>query len=440
MMENNNETKFLTYGAVIEYNSYSPRAGAEVTRTGIVISEVNNRNFDENSKLNIVLIGHNPTSRFDTQLGMDRYARSGFGFNQISVSCITNVIDILPRYEAEEIHIRSLRATLGGVSTYKADELFARAFQGYLPELERMSVEPEPSETPSVPSVEPQDLRTTEDPLIKRSLTVPAVSEEKDPLSTPIIETTAITTAAEPVVVETLEPTESDIEAEKVETIKPKRRQGHIDADSGEFVRILFEVESVINDSEIADIDTLINRLDEIAVSHNYKNYVSMARSFGGRTKSNREAKTYHKVWEELTKKKHHLRYLKSQMVKAVDEIDSTTVEPEEHTEADPVTETKADLEPTPYEIAKLTFRKTCKAKNLDLVRGLGDVKAVLNDLYHAPDLSEFAKKYRYKKNREKLINKIRSLCFSHGLTYEKEIQIINENRAKIGLDTIITL
>lgn len=436
---NDYEIKFLTYGAMVEYMAYSPRAGAEVTRTGIVISEINNRNFDENSKLNIVLVGHNTTSRYDTQLSTESYARSGFGFTQISVNQITCVTDVLPRYEVEEIHIRSLRATLGGVSTYKADELFARAFQGYLPELERTPVE-QPAETPSVPSVEPQDLRTTEDPLIKRSLTVPAVSEEKDPLSTPIIETTAITTAAEPVVVETLEPTESDIEAEKVETIKPKRRQGHIDADSGEFVRILFEVESVINDSEITDIDTLINHLDEIAVSHNYKNYVSMARSFGGRTKSNREAKTYHKVWEELTKKKHHLRYLKSQMVKAVDEIDSTTVEPEEHTEAAPVTETKADLEPTPYEIAKLTFRKTCKAKNLDLVRGLGDVKAVLNDLYHAPDLSEFAKKYRYKKNREKLINKIKSLCFSHGLTYEKEIEYINENRAKVGLDNIITL
>ena len=440
MMENNNETKFLTYGAVIEYNSYSPRAGAEVTRTGIVISEINNRNFDENSKLNIVLVGHNTTSRYDTQLSVDSYARSGFGFTQISVNQITSVTDVIPRYEAEEIHIRSLRATLGGVSTYKADELFYRAFQGYLPELERMSVEPEPAETPSVPSVEPQDLRTTEDPLIKRSLTVPAVEEEKDPLSDPIIETTAVTPIdAAPVVVESVETSEPANPAE-AETTKPKRRQGHIDADSGEFVRILFEVESVINDSEITDIDTLINRLDEIALNHNYKNYVSMARSFGGRTKSNREAKTYHKVWEELTKKKHHLRYIKSQMVKAVEEIDSTTVEPEEHTEADPVTETKADLEPTPYEIAKLTFRKTCKAKNLDLVRGLGDVKAVLNDLYHAPDLSEFAKKYRYKKNREKLINKIKSLCFSHGLTYEKEIEYINENRAKVGLDNIITL
>ena len=435
---NDYEIKFLTYGAMVEYMAYSPRAGAEVTRTGIVISEVNHRNFDENSKLNIVLVGHNTTSRYDTQLSTESYARSGFGFTQVSVNQITCVTDVLPRYEVEEIHIRSLRATLGGVSTYKADELFYRAFQGYLPELERI-VE-QPSETPSVPSVEPQDLRTTEDPLIKRSLTVPAVEEEKDPLSDPIIETTAVTPIdAAPVVVESVETSEPANPAE-AETIKPKRRQGHIDADSGEFVRILFEVESVINDSEITDIDTLINRLDEIAVSHNYKNYVSMARSFGGRTKSNREAKTYHKVWEELTKRKHHLRYLKSQMVKAVDEIDSTTVEPEEHTEADPVTETKADLEPTPYEIAKLTFRKTCKAKNLDLVRGLGDVKAVLNDLYHAPDLSEFAKKYRYKKNREKLINKIKSLCFSHGLTYEKEIEYINENRAKIGLDTIITL
>ena len=312
---NDYEIKFLTYGAMVEYTAYSPRAGAEVTRTGIVISEVNNRNFDENSKLNIVLVGHNTTSRYDTQLSVDSYARSGFGFTQISVNQITSVTDVIPRYEAEEIHIRSLRATLGGVSTYKADELFYRAFQGYLPELERMSVEPEPAETPSVPSVEPQDLRTTEDPLIKRSLTVPAVEEEKDPLSDPIIETTAVTPIdAAPVVVESVETSEPANPAE-AETTKPKRRQGHIDADSGEFVRILFEVESVINDSEITDIDTLINRLDEIALNHNYKNYVSMARSFGGRTKSNREAKTYHKVWEELTKKKHHLRYLKSQMV-----------------------------------------------------------------------------------------------------------------------------
>lgn len=437
---NDYEIKFLTYGAMVEYMAYSPRAGAEVTRTGVVISEVNNRNFDENSKLNIVLVGHNTTSRYDTQLSVDSYARSGFGFTQISVNQITSVTDVIPRYEAEEIHIRSLRATLGGVSTYKADELFYRAFQGYLPELERMSVEPEPAETPSVPSVEPQDLRTTEDPLIKRSLTVPAVEEEKDPLSDPIIETTAVTPIdAAPVVVESVETSEPANPAE-AETTKPKRRQGHIDADSGEFVRILFEVESVINDSEITDIDTLINRLDEIALNHNYKNYVSMARSFGGRTKSNREAKTYHKVWEELTKKKHHLRYIRSQMVKAVEEIDSTTVEPEEHTEADPVTETKADLEPTPYEIAKLTFRKTCKAKNLDLVRGYGEVRAVLNDLFHAPDLTEFAKKYRYKKSRDKMIKKIRSLCVNYGLMYEKEIDIINKNRAADGRDPIIEL
>ena len=85
---NDYEIKFLTYGAMVEYTAYSPRAGAEVTRTGIVISEVNNRNFDENSKLNIVLVGHNTTSRYDTQLSTESYARSGFGFTQVSVNQI----------------------------------------------------------------------------------------------------------------------------------------------------------------------------------------------------------------------------------------------------------------------------------------------------------------------------------------------------------------
>ena len=84
----------------------------------IVISEITTKR--EEDYVNTIIIGKTPTSRFDVRLGTDSYARCGYGFAKITMGQIIEIVDLIPRYEAEELHVRVLRAALGEVSENKA--------------------------------------------------------------------------------------------------------------------------------------------------------------------------------------------------------------------------------------------------------------------------------------------------------------------------------
>lgn len=376
------DLRFLSYGAEVLY--HTKKAGFETkTFSAIVISEINSK--EESSRVNVVGISKNSSSRFDVRLEDNRFARCGFGFSQIYAEQIDEIVGIHPRYETEEIHINALKATLGGVSEQKADELFTRAIQSYIVRPIIIN-RPEPAEVP-----EPVDLDKTTDPLVLQSLSVAAIENMVENAAS-VVETT----------------TNSDI------------------------VKYITEFDEVLTKAESSGLtlDELYSILEELSEKYGYK---SLKAALSHITKQHLDevtSKRYEYLKNRYMNTKRRIRYeaAKSQC----------EAEPEKEVAEETKETEKKELELTPYELAKFSFRKTCRAKTLESVSKLEDTKAVLNDLYFAPDLSEFAKAYRFKKNREKLIAKIRTLCFSHGLSFTNEIAHINDNRAKVGLDKII--
>lgn len=400
------DLRFLTYGAEVVYRTYNcnPKTGLPKIYDAIVVSEVNNKNLD--SRVNVVVVGKTTTSRFDVRLGNERFARCGFGFTQIKLDQITEIIDIISRYDAEEIHVHAIRASLGSVSENKADELLSRAMNGYVMEY----IEPfaELSEVP----VEPVDLDKCTDPLILQSVSVPT-PEPQEPTVAEVDETPTddTTTTYDPII----EVFVNNLD----ETINAADRMIY---DGGLTIEAYANMlDLVANDFGYVNIKSALNRATKSEMPESL------------RTKYNLAKKRHDLV-------KHKLRYYAAKQVTSPETVVPDVTETiTDTTETAPTENNTVDYE-TAYEKAKSLFRKTAKAKNLDLVSGIGDVRRVLNDLYSAPDLSEFSKAYKFKRNREKLITKLRSLCFSHGLTFENEIGNINECRSKIGLKPIIEI
>lgn len=425
------DLKFLTYGAVIKYHSKSinPKTNAPKIFDAIVISEITAKR--EEDYVNVILVGKTPTSRFDVRLGSDSYARCGYGFAKITMGQITEIVDLMPRYEAEELHVRSLRAALGEVSENKADELFSKAMMGYITN----AVEPfadNNGNTLLEEPVTPVDLDKTTDPLVLQSLTVPVVPEKPEPIDVPISSENVET----PPISESIE-----------ETKELTDKRGWIEM----FISAVNSLLSVAESRNDITVDELIESLDELAKSLDYKSFRAALNNFTKMSMSSSERRRYNLVKQRYASVKSHIKHMENKASTVTVEasatipgiIESTPVAPvvDETSYQDVATDIlNESTSLSPYEVAKMNFRKTCKAKNLDLVSGIGEVRAMLNDLYHAPDLSEFSRLYKYKRNREKLISKIRSLCFSHGLTFETEISRINENRAKRGLNAIIEI
>lgn len=416
------DLKFLTYGSVIKYHSKSinPKTNAPKTFDAIVISEITTKR--EEDYVNTILIGRTPTSRFDVRLGSDSYARCGYGFAKIIMGQITEIVDIMPRYEAEELHVRVLRAALGEVSENKADELFSKAMMGYIAQVCEPFTKTNSTELLEEP-VTPVDLDKTTDPLVLQSLTVPVVLEKPEPIDVSAV-----------AVSETIET--PPIEEEKKTTIT---------VDS--VVSFTEELNSALSVAESRDnitVDDYLASLDALADKFGYKSFRAALNNITKMSMSASARRKYNLAKQRYVAVKSHIKYMENKastvtveaapVAPVVDNVDKTSYQ---DVAADIFNESTSI---TPYEVAKMNFRKTCKAKNLDLVSGIGEVRAMLNDLYHAPDISEFSRIYKYKRNREKLIAKIRSLCFSHGLTFETEISRINENRAKRGLDAIIEI
>lgn len=410
------DLKFLTYGAVIKYHSKSinPKTNAPKTFDAIVISEITTKR--EEDYVNTILIGRTPTSRFDVRLGSDSYARCGYGFAKITMGQIIEIVDLMPRYEAEELHVRVLRAALGEVSENKADELFSKAMMGYIANVcEPFTKANENSTELLEEPVTPVDLDKTTDPLVLQSLTVPMVPEKPEPIDVPVIN-------------------------ENVETPIPDDRV----SDVTKFTDALNTALSIAESRNDITVDDYLESLDELADEFGYKSFRAALNNITKMTMTASARRKYNLAKQRYVAVKSHIKYMENKastvtveaapVAPVVDNADKTSYQ-------DVATEIfNGSSSITPYEVAKMNFRKTCKAKNLDLVSGIGEVRAMLNDLYHAPDISEFSRIYKYKKNREKLIAKIRSLCFSHGLTFETEISRINENRSKRGLDAIIDI
>lgn len=423
------DLKFLTYGAVIKYHSKTINQKTNLPKMfdAIVVSEITTKGDEE--YVNTILIGRTPASRFDVRLGNDRYARCGYGFVKITMGQITEIVDIMPRYETEELHVRVLRAALGEVSENKADELFSKAMMGYIAQVCEPFTKTNSTELLEEP-VTPVDLDKTTDPLVLQSLTVPMVPEKPEP-----IDVSAVTVS------ETIET--PPIEEEKKTTITVDSIVSFTDA--------LNSILSVAESRDNITVDDYLASLDELADKFGYKSFRAALNNITKMSMSASVRRKYNLAKQRYVSVKSHIKYMENkastvtvdasvaipEVIEAapvVDNVDKTSYQ-------DVATEIfNGSTSMTPYEVAKMNFRKTCRAKNLDLVSGIGDVRAMLNDLYHAPDLSEFSRLYKYKRNREKLIAKIRSLCFSHGLTFETEISRINENRAKRGLDAIIDI
>lgn len=430
------DLKFLTYGAVIKYHrkSINPNTNAPKIFDAIVISEITTRR--EEDCVNVILVGKTSTSRFDVRLGTDRYARCGYGFAKITMGQITEIVDIMPRYEAEELHVRVLRAALGEVSENKADELFSKAMMGYIAQVCEPFTKTNSTELLEEP-VTPVDLDKTTDPLVLQSLTVPMVPEKPEPIDVPVINENVET------------PISSKIDEEK-KTMIPADRV----SDVTKFTDALNTALSIAESRNDITVDDYLESLDELAYEFGYKSFRAALNNITKMTMTASARRKYNLAKQRYVSAKSHIKYMENKastvtadasvtipevieaapVAPVVDNVDKTSYQ-------DVATEIfNGSKSITPYEVAKMNFRKTCKAKNLDLVSGIGEVRAMLNDLYHAPDLSEFSRLYKYKRNREKLITKIKSLCFSHGLTFETEISRINEDRAKRGLDAIIDI
>ena len=422
------DLKFLTYGAVIKYHSKSinPKTNAPKTFDAIVISEITTKR--EEDYVNTILIGKTSTSRFDVRLGTDSYARCGYGFAKITMGQIIEIVDLMPRYEAEELHVRVLRAALGEVSENKADELFSKAMMGYIANVcEPFTKANENSTELLEEPVTPVDLDKTTDPLVLQSLTVPMVPEKPEPIDVPVINENVET------------PISSKIDEEK-KTMIPADRV----SDVTKFTDALNTALSIAESRNDITVDDYLESLDELADEFGYKSFRAALNNITKMTMTASARRKYNLAKQRYVAVKSHIKYMWNKastvtveaapVAPVVDNADKTSYQ-------DVATEVfNGSSSITPYEVAKMNFRKTCKAKNLDLVSGIGEVRAMLNDLYHAPDLSEFSRLYKYKKNHEKLTAKIRSLCFSHGLTFETEISRINENRSKRGLNAIIEI